>query len=218
MPGSKAVAFSGRPDIAGSIDVAGEASDTVPHGSQELTFQLGSVGFSGVRKGTAMTPKVSSKTYEAIWDGLLDVARARYYYAEVERWLQYPVWSIRFLLAASGTGAFVSIIGSWTWLTAVFGAAVPILVIVDLLLDGTKRLAQVQAVNAGLTKLHEDYRALWEDVRNNAMEDHQALEEKKRLLATMTRTTEIADVWVIDRINRTASEHAYKVEAARYVT
>lgn len=164
----------------------------------------------------------SNDTYKAVWDGLLEVSRARYYYAGIERLLQVPVFIVRFLLALSGCGVFVSIFSEWPWIEPAFGPAfglaVAVLVVLDLFLNGTKRLAQVKAVNASLEVIEGEYRALWESVRNGDIEGHDAVREKRRLLNTMTHVTGVADVWNFKRVNQTAVEQAYEVEGQRYAT
>lgn len=158
----------------------------------------------------------SNDTYKAVWDGLLEVARARHYYAEIERMLQVPVAVVRFLLALSGCGVFVSLFASWPWIGSAFGLAVTVMVVLDLSVNGTKRLAQVKAVNASLEVIEDEYRTLWESVRNGDIEGHDAILEKRRLLGTMTHVTGIADVWNFSRVNQTAAERAYEVEGQRY--
>jgi hypothetical protein len=161
---------------------------------------------------------MNTSTYNAVWDGLLEVARAREYYFMQERRFQKHVYAVRFSLAVFGCGAVASLLDSFSWLAAVSGAAIAFLVIIDLLWDGTTRLSQLKVVNQSLSNLEVDYRLFWDRVRSGDIEGHDALEKREALLKALVEIASSVDIEANEKIRQEAQEHAFEAEAVRYAT
>ena len=120
----------------------------------------------------------SGATYNAVWDGLLEVARARRYFAAQERRLERLVNALRFVLALSGVGAVASLVDSLPlalavplplgWLAPVSGGAV--------------RVARLKVANVELAGLETGYRSFWEKTWNGAFSDGEAQSMKDEML------------------------------------
>ena len=108
---------------------------------------------------------VSAPTYNSAWDRLLEIARARHYFAAQEKKFRRIAFSIRFVLAMAGCWGVASLIYPLEWLLPYIGTAVTVLVIFDLLWDGLKRYSQLQVVNTELADLEVEYRAFWDSIR-----------------------------------------------------
>ena len=169
---------------------------------------------------------VSSSTYHAVWDGLLDVARAVHYYAELERRYRQYTHISRALLALSGTGAGVGLIVSLTpifgnWMaaeiiSAVAGFFVTLLVIVDLIFNGSSRVAKLRDVNQKLAALEADYRVFWEKVREGAIDNLDAIEIKIRMSQQRVEYEAFAAMPPNAGLNRITQRQAFQVEEQRY--
>ncbi len=159
---------------------------------------------------------VSSSTYHAVWDGLLEVSRARHYFAAQESRLEWRAFALRFALALSGLGAVASLVESFEWLAPVSGVAITALVIVDLLWDGTTKIAQLKVVNRDLAALETMYRSFWDETRNGSITDQEALPRKNELLAALNQVAANVDVVARKKIIQQAQEDAFKVEQQRY--
>ncbi len=161
---------------------------------------------------------VSSATYHAVWDGLLEVSRARHYFSAREKGLARGTFAIRFALALAGVGAMASLQESFGWLAPVSGGAITALVILDLLWDGTTRLAQLKIVNRDLDTLETSYRAFWDQTRNGTIADQEANAKKDELLTTLNQITSNVDIAINERAVQQAQERAFAVEEQRYAT
>ena len=137
---------------------------------------------------------VSAPTYNSAWDGLLEIARARHYFAAQEKKFGRIAFSIRFVLAMAGCGGAASLIYPLEWLLPYIGTAVTVLVIFDLLWDGLKRCSQLQVVNTELADLEVEYRAFWDSIRSNSLVESDALELMKTLQKRLVQITTIVDV------------------------
>ena len=162
--------------------------------------------------------KVSKVTYGAVWDGLLEVSRARHYFAAHENGLACQTFVLRFALALAGVGAMASLVQSLVWLAPISGAAVAALVILELLWDGTTRVAQLKTANRELAALDTRYRAFWDEIRNGAIADQEANERKNELLATLNRIASNVDIAAKEKFVQQAQERAFKGEELRYAT
>ena len=158
----------------------------------------------------------NTATYNAVWDGLLEVARAKQYYYEQEKRLHRPVRALRFALAFFGCGTVASLIDSLSWLAPVSGVAIASLVIIDFLWNGTTRLSQSKIINVLLADLELEYRTLWERVRSGNVEDSSILDEKEALLERLNHIAATADIEVDEKIIQQAQERAFAGEALRY--
>lgn len=159
---------------------------------------------------------VSSATYHAVWDGLLEVARAVHYFSAIERRYRRPAFGIRFVLALSGCGSVASLLVSSPVLASISGALVTALVILDLLWDCSKRTAQLKIVNNNLAGLEREYRSLWTKVRNGSIDDSEAIQRSDLLNARLIQIASDSDVSGDDKISQKAQERAFKVEEQRY--
>ncbi len=171
-------------------------------------------------------PGVSGATYNAVWDGLLEVARAGRYFAAQERGLERWVNALRFVLALAGAGALASLVDSLPlalavplplgWLAPVSGAAVAALVIVDLYWGGAPRVAQLEVANVGLAGLETRYRSFWEKTRNGAFADGKAQSMRDKMLDALNRIAAHVDVTPNDRIVLRTQDAAFTAEEQRY--
>ncbi len=174
----------------------------------------------------AAAPGVSGATYNAVWDGLLEVARARRYFAAQERRLERLVNALRFVLALSGVGAVASLVDSLPlalavplplgWLAPVSGAAVAALVIVDLSWGGAVRVARLKVANVELAGLETGYRSFWEKTRNGAFSDGEAQSMKDEMLDALNRIAAHVDVTPNDSIVLRTQDAAFTAEERRY--
>ncbi|MCY4242423.1 MAG: hypothetical protein OXD36_11835 [Rhodobacter sp.] len=168
----------------------------------------------------------SGATYNAVWDGLLEVARARRYFAAQERRLERLVNALRFVLALSGVGAVASLVDSLPlalavplplgWLAPVSGAAVAALVIVDLSWGGAVRVARLKVANVELAGLETGYRSFWEKTRNGAFSDGEAQSMKDEMLDALNRIAAHVDVTPNDSIVLRTQDAAFTAEEQRY--
>ena len=159
---------------------------------------------------------MNTATYNAVWDGLLQVSYARQYYYEQEKKLHVRVHALRGALGISACGAVACLFVAISWLGPACGFAMACLVIVDFHWGGTLRLSQVQSVNMLVQRLEADYRHLWERVRRGDLEDQYIHAEKDILMKRLIDITVIADVSPDEKIRHAAQENAFATEAARY--
>ena len=135
----------------------------------------------------AAAPGVSGATYNAVWDGLLEVARARRYFAAQERRLERLVNALRFVLALSGVGAVASLVDS-----------------------------RLKVANVELAGLETGYRSFWEKTRNGAFSDGEAQSMKDEMLDALNRIAAHVDVTPNDSIVLRTQDAAFTAEERRY--
>ena len=161
---------------------------------------------------------VSGVTYHSVWDGLLEVSRARHYFAARENGFVRQAFALRFLLALAGIGAVASFIESFGWLAPISGVTVAALVILDLLWDGTTRVTQLKIVNRDLAALEARYRSFWDETRNGTVTDQEAHAKRSELLATLNQIASNVDIAADGKIIQQSQERAFAVEEQRYAT
>ena len=159
---------------------------------------------------------VSEVTYQAVWDGLLEVSRARHFYFDQERRHKNINFILRFLLAMSGIGAFASIWDIHELVGPTAGTLISALVIIDLLGNFTTRLAQLKIVNLDLASLEQDYRNFWDDTRNGTISNKEASENKKVLMMRLNMIASNVDITASDKILQRIQEDAFRAEEVRY--
>lgn len=159
---------------------------------------------------------ITEATYRAVWDGLLEVSRARYYYTEMERSFSRSVFCLRLALAIAGVGVFASLFELFEQIRLFAGIAITILVVIDLLWDGTSTLAKLKLLNQDLTDLENEYRHIWEETLNRNMSDKDVRAEKKSLLETMNKIASKVDITPKGKIVVKTQESAFNAEKVRY--
>ncbi len=159
---------------------------------------------------------VSKATYNDVWDGLLEVSRARCFYDNREKTFSRYTFSLRLGLAMAGVGALASLLDSIEIVGPFAGIAITVLVLVDLLWDGTTRLAQLKIVNRDLIELETEYRDIWEKTRNGIISDKEARNKKKDVLERLNKITSNVDVTATQKTLQNVQEIAFKVEEVRY--
>lgn len=171
-----------------------------------------------VRQVAIMEERMNASTYRSVWDGLLEVARAREYYYAQEKSLQARVSALRVALALCGCGTVVSLLAPLSWLGPVSGAGVASLVIFDFHWGGTKLLSQIQTVNVLLQRMDTDYRSLWDRVRSDDIKGLDIHSEKQILMKRLDDITAIVDIKPNEKVRYEAQKAAFETEAARYAT
>lgn len=163
-----------------------------------------------------MDERMNASTYRDVWDGLLEVARAREYYYAQEKSLQARVNALRIGLALFGCGAVISLLAPFSWLGPVSGVAVASLVIFDSYWGGTKLLSQIQTVNMLLQRIETDYRSLWERVRSKGTDGLDLRSAKENLMKRLDDITTTVDIKPNEKFRHEAQKNAFATEAARY--
>ena len=159
---------------------------------------------------------ITDTTYQSVWDGLLEVSRARFYYEDRENSLSWRVKPLRFALALAGVGAMASLVEHFEQIGPIAGFAMTALVILDLLWNDTTRLAQLKLVNRDLAALETEYRDIWEKARNGTISDKEAQNSKQELLQNLNRITSDVDVMATKKTRKKIQEYAFKAEEKRY--
>jgi len=165
---------------------------------------------------TDQNSSITDTTYQSVWDGLLEVSRARYYYEDREHSLSWRAKSLRFALALAGVGAMASLLEYFEQIGPYAGIAMAALVIIDLLWNDTTRLAQLKLVNRDLATLETKYRDIWEKTRNSSISDEEAQTSKQVLLESLNRITADVDVMATWKTRKRIQEYAFTAEVKRY--
>ena len=165
--------------------------------------------------------RVSSTVRRHVWDGLLEVARAVYYFnAQKNRYVRERNVS-RFVQGIVATGAIVSPLGFLPYsqgLVALAGAFIGIVVIWNFVRDPESKAARLELVTGHqLPRLESRYRDLWERTMLGTVSDEEAQREKTALL------TELGDVVSVleniqddEKLVVTTQRNAFNVEEQRY--
>jgi len=160
---------------------------------------------------------VTDVTHNAVWDGLLEVSRTRYYFAELERSFLMQVFILRLALAIVGVGVFASLFDYFEQIRLITGIWITILVVIDLLWDGTSTLAKLKLVNQDLADLENEYRHIWEETLNRTISDADVRSEKKSLIEKMNKIASKVDITPRWKIILKTQESAFNAEKVRYV-
>ncbi|MCY4007862.1 MAG: hypothetical protein OXE84_13735 [Rhodobacteraceae bacterium] len=101
-------------------------------------------------------------------------------------------------------------------ISAVAGFFVTLLVIVDLIFNGSSRVAKLRDVNQKLAGLEADYRSFWEKVREGAIDNLDAIEIKNQMSQQLVEYEAFAAMPPNARLNRITQRQAFQVEEQRY--
>ncbi|MDE2759361.1 MAG: hypothetical protein OXH90_03560 [Paracoccaceae bacterium] len=159
---------------------------------------------------------VTDATHNAVWDGLLEVSRTRNYFTELEITFSRRVFYLRLALAIAGVGVFASLFDFFEQIRLITGIAITILVVIDLLWDGTSTLAKLKLVNQDLVYLENEYRQIWEETLNRTISDEDVRAEKKSLLDTLNKIASKVDITPRENIVVKSQESAFNAEKVRY--
>ncbi len=165
---------------------------------------------------------ISDHIYHSVWDGLLEVARITRYFAIVEKKYRLHSNIIRWILAASGVGAFASAFDFLPFIpevgTAIFGGMIGLIVIYDLVVEPTQQHIKLKVVNRQLSDIEIEYRSLWDEVRSGALSDAEANNIKEQVMLRLSNAVDFCDLRIDDKANSIAQTEAFEVERARYAT
>lgn len=165
---------------------------------------------------------ISDSTYEAIWDGLLEVCRYRRYAILCERKYRRLANTFRFALAISGIGTLASLVEIFEFLPAesisIFGTLISVFIVADLIFNPSKVAAQLTIINSKLSNFEGEYREIWEKTRANLIDDSEALERKSQLMQEIDDVCSLVDISVNDKYSEIAQTEAFQTEEARYAS
>ena len=160
----------------------------------------------------------TDQTRNAIWQGLLDIARlVRYYEALSDRYRRNH-FTIRLLLLIAATGgvaALLELLPEGVQLLA--GALVAVLVALDFVTDYAKKAAILHAISIECSALEIEWQGLWGDLDN--LGDTEAREHHARLsrrLANITGAAGHADIREDQKLNEQCEAAAYRVIQDQY--
>ena len=161
---------------------------------------------------------ISDQTRNAIWQGLLDMARwSRYYDATARRHQMYRN-VLKFLLAFLGIATGVTLIDEIpTGYAAYPGIAILAVTILDLVLDPSRKAATLGSVSKDLSELEAEYRSLWESVHANRIAEDEAVSRSEAIMRRAATAGNRLEIHTNDKTNAQCAAATYKVEANRYV-
>ena len=163
---------------------------------------------------------VSETTRNAVWNELLDSARAVRYYDTLSSQYRRKHRIIMVILAASAASGVAALL---EWLPdkvqIVANAVVAIAAVWGLFSDHARKAAVLHSVSLQCSRLHDEYKSLWLDVENYTKDDEEIRHILKRLNAEGDRATGVvgyADISVDEKVNDKSTDDADEVLKDQY--
>ena len=167
----------------------------------------------------------SPRTRSEVWQGYIDAERlGRYYFRLAERYESKSKW-IQFALAFAALGGLARLVGlfpeNWAWLGDLGTSAVIAFVIFNLMAGYSRKAAVLHAISLRCADLERQWRALWNTVDVEGVDEWEIMQRTHELEATLLEITTAsthAGVKQDPKLNERAAEEAYRVIVDRYAT